>query len=1286
MSRTFHRFTIIPAILLAGWAAWGMLDSAFGQPPASHPASADQSPERERAGQVTAAVADDFDLDAFIQSLNPPTVEEIIQSLEPIPTLEECLTPLPDDPNMPFRRALTGEDKARVEELDRQTEELQKNGKWAGAVPLACERAETRAREQGSEHWQTVDAWWEAETLKAMVGMPADPQAELAQASAANPLLLQLHARGNYREARDVGQRQLQTYIQHLGTEHPLVANCLSNLGMILHDQGRFPQAISLCREAFAQNRKLLGDGHPEVATSLDNLAGLVYAEGRLREAELLCREALARRRRLLGDDDLDVARSLHNLAGYLEAQGRGVEAEPLSRRALALWRRRLGDARPDVAKSLFTLGDLLVGQGRLAEAEPLFREALALYRRVLGDAHPDVGQGLHNLASLLRQQGRLAEAEALYREALALGRTVLPQDHPGLAHSLNGLAALLKAQDRPAEAESLVREALALGRSHLSDNHPDVCACRHNLALLLHDQGRLAEAEPLLRQALTGWREALGNEHPLVGTGLHNLALLLRDQGQLAEAEALLRDGLAILRRVSGDKHPYVAITLTDLAALLDSKGDYTGAEAAFAEAADAFEAARLRISAGGLERTPFAAESSPLGRFAAVLARNGKPAFAWQRLEQNLARGLLDTVSARASRPLPGAERSQEESLLGQLAKLDERLSALAGMKEPSDEAHAAGRELRNEREALQAQLARFEKNMEDKYGVTGGKVYGLEAIQAHLPADTALLAWADVKGEPHAVDPNGEHWACVVRQVGEPVWVALPGSGADGAWTEEDDKLPQQVRHALSQRNSGKAQESQELVRRLHVQRIRPLEAHLQSAAETLPVRHLIVLSGGWMAGLPVEVLTDEYAVSYAPSGTMYAWLTERRHEGTQAHKDEGVGTLLALGDPVFAQPEAVAEATPEVPDHGVLIAMVLPDSNAGRSGLKAGDVLVSYAAQELGSAAELGPAIQKAATAGTTRGDEAIPVRVWREGRTLELAVAPGKLGVQANPQPPAEALAAKRRLDAALAGTRGASLAPLPGSRCEVDAIATLFKQAPGAAESTVLLGSDASEQRLDELAATGELQKFRFLHLATHAVMDDQVAMRSALILSQDRLPDALQQVLAGKEVWDGRLTADQIVRTWKLDAELVTLSACQTALGKASGGEGYLGFAQALFVVGAHSLVLSLWKVDDTATALVMQRFYKNLLGVRDEGTKGRRDEGKTTSTISKAEALREAKNWLRHLTADEVSVLTAQLPGGEVRGTVREKPAAEELPAGDHPYASPYYWAAFILVGDPG
>jgi hypothetical protein len=400
---------------------------------------------------------------------------------------------------------------------------------------------------------------------------------------------------------------------------------------------------------------------------------------------------------------------------------------------------------------------------------------------------------------------------------------------------------------------------------------------------------------------------------------------------------------------------------------------------------------------------------------------------------------------------------------------------------------------------------------------------------------------------------------------------------------------------------------------------------------------------------MAGVPVEALTDRYTVSYVPSGSVFARRREQRPAVAAAP------SLLALGDPTFTREQLTAAATP-LPEHGLLLTQVVPGSNAQRSGLRPDDVLLRYGDKQLTALADLQ----------LSDGPAPVTVQVWRDGKTLDLQVPPGRLGVGLAREPAPLALRQRREADGLLRSVRGADPEPLPGTRREVEAIARLFPQ------GDLLLGSDASEQRLEQLAHDGGLKQYRFVHLATHGVIDVGEPKRSALLLARNRLPDALAQAQAGKRVYEGRLTMADVLRDWQLEAELVTLSACETALGSEGGGDGFVGFSQALLLAGARSLVVSLWKVDDTATALLMTRFYQNLLGKR-EGLK---------APLPKAEALREAKHWLRDLTAEQIDQAVAGLPKGE-RGGVR--PRAGGGAAEAHPYAHPYYWSAFILVGDP-
>jgi CHAT domain-containing protein len=249
--------------------------------------------------------------------------------------------------------------------------------------------------------------------------------------------------------------------------------------------------------------------------------------------------------------------------------------------------------------------------------------------------------------------------------------------------------------------------------------------------------------------------------------------------------------------------------------------------------------------------------------------------------------------------------------------------------------------------------------------------------------------------------------------------------------------------------------------------------------------------------------------------------------------------------------------------------------------------------------------------------------------------------------------------------------RGPDLKALPGTRQEVLA---LSRRVP---KGTLLLGSDASQQRLDELAETGKLKSFRLIHLATHGTVDWEQPERSRLFLARDKLPDPLEQARQNKPVYTGELTVQSILQKkgWQLDADLVVLSACQTGLGKETGGDGMLGFAQAFLARGARCVVLSRWQVDDTATALLMLRFYENLLGKKPMG---------------RAAALHEARSWLRKLKRKQAEGLAAALALGKLastRGTVGPLPKGKEVkvPTGERPYQHPYYWASFVLIGDP-
>jgi hypothetical protein len=237
---------------------------------------------------------------------------------------------------------------------------------------------------------------------------------------------------------------------------------------------------------------------------------------------------------------------------------------------------------------------------------------------------------------------------------------------------------------------------------------------------------------------------------------------------------------------------------------------------------------------------------------------------------------------------------------------------------------------------------------------------------------------------------------------------------------------------------------------------------------------------------MSGIPIEVLTDQYTVSYTPSGTHLARLQDR-------DRPRNTG-LLAIGDPVF--PPSKETPPPALPPGGLLITHVAPASTAAEARLHSGDVLVAYAREDLTSVEQLGKLIEDHAR------EKSIVVKVWREGqdKLAERDLAPGQLGVVLAKEPARKAILARRQTNQLLAKlTRGDDYAELPGTQVEITRLASLFD---GKAVTT-LTRADASEERLEALRQAGELKHFRYLHFATHGKANNDRSFDSALILTK---------------------------------------------------------------------------------------------------------------------------------------------------------------------------------------
>lgn len=561
---------------------------------------------------------------------------------------------------------------------------------------------------------------------------------------------------------------------------------------------------------------------------------------------------------------------------------------------------------------------------------------------------------------------------------------------------------------------------------------------------------------------------------------------------------------------------------------------------------------------------------------------------------------------------------------------------------------------RALSNKYSALQSQRFAIEKSLLASVG--GVAQTPLAELQSTIAPDAAIIGWLD-PFPTHAKGLSDNHWGVVVRRNGKPHWIRLPGSAAGGAWTHDDRQLRIDIAKLLgSFPDNGDARAKlRASLAALTNLRLKPLQPFLQAIDGLPAAKRLIVIPSRGLNGVPLQCMTDAYSISYAPSATSYVWLANRRRN----RKHFGSLSMLALADPVFAVKRAANTET-KAPEG--LIISALPATAAVELGMRPGDVLVEVAGRKAVSKEIVEAELTKNAAKGTP-----FAISYSRDGK-IHHTSARDKVAFSFSPLSTGARQELERDTARKLrsAATKN-QFTQLPGARREVAAIEREMKKVQG--DTRLLVGEEATESTLRRLNAESRLRQYRYLHFATHGVVNPNMPQRSALILSASSESDS------NAALDDTRLTAGEMLTTWNLNAELVTLSACQTALGRYAEGEGHIGFAQSLLVAGADSVLLSLWKVDDSATALLMQRFYKNVLGTR-AGLDG---------PLPKHEALREAQSWLRGLERADADRLVARIPQlqrGKIR-PIRKPTLRPPTKNGDGPYADPYYWAAFVLVG---
>ncbi|MCS7028539.1 MAG: CHAT domain-containing protein [Bacteroidia bacterium] len=795
--------------------------------------------------------------------------------------------------------------------------------------------------------------------------------------------------------------------------------------------------------------------------------------------------------------------------------------------------------------------------QGKYSIATHVSNETIKIALKTIGKKNLIYANSCNNLGLLHMSLGRYIEAETLFKEGMKVVLEVVGDSHPEYPKFCNNLAFLCQTQGKYPEAELYYKEAKEKIAKTLTKESYEYVLCCNNLSALYILQGRFFEAEELYKESKKIVTKILTEKHPTYANICNSLGFLYQTYKKYLSAESLYVEAQKIIQELLGKEHPHYALVCNNLARLYLLQGRYDEAEHLYKESAD------IHNRIFGKEHPDYAQSCNGLaglyqeqGKYteAELLFKEAKEIFAKTlgREHPNYALSCNNLARLYADQD----KHSKAESLYKQVLfiKLKEIQSNFKNLSENEKEKY------------VQANINKYFNNFQ------------LFVLKRHLqnPAITqesynlvlqtkGLILQSTEKIKNRILNSKDEELKKLYVE-----------------WKLTKDQYAKAQNLTINEREQKKinldslAQQANELEKRLALKSedfahtftpktitwkdIQNVLKKDQAAIEMVKINtkdrpnakdsivymalivkknssnpEVVILNNG-------NELENQYITNYRRSITAKTQDTESYTVFWKpiAERLKGIRTVYFSPDGVYHQINVSTLYNPQSKKYVFDEIQVINVTNTK-------DILSkqSYTSKN-------------------------------------NYLIGNPKFDLQIESEPNNQKPKQERVFEGFLEG-----LSQLEGAEREVKRIAGLLPN------STVVTGVAATEEFVKSL------KNPRILHIATHGYFkkgqyqsSTQAMLNAGLLFAGVVDYDRMEMRPLDKE--DGKLTAFEVMNMELDSTELVVLSACETGLGQAS-KEGVYGLQRAFKVAGARSIIMSLWKVNDEATQLLMTKFYEN-------------------------------------------------------------------------------------------
>ena len=395
----------------------------------------------------------------------------------------------------------------------------------------------------------------------------------------------------NYNKAIELELKSLTIRNNICGNESFESSISLNNLSTYYSDLGKYKKAIELAIAAISIQERTVAKTSPDYTASLNNLAGYYSLSGNYAEAIRLATEVLNLDEIIFGNEHPSYAIALSNLAAYKSAIGEYSEALDLEKNASIIYEKTLGKEHPTYSLSINRLAELQVHIGNYPMATKLFTQALETAKKSLGPNHSAYATILHNMATCISILGDDRKAITLEKEALSIREKALGKESDAYSVSLHSLAVLNSSTGNYVEAIKYETESLNIIKKTLGKNHKSYSTGSSCLASYYSALGNYEEAIKLDSEALYTIEQTFGKSHPDYANILSNLANDYYYYGNYVEASRLGHEALNIREKVLGTQHPDYAEALSNVSMFNISLGNLAEAKRQIMEASKIFQ-----------------------------------------------------------------------------------------------------------------------------------------------------------------------------------------------------------------------------------------------------------------------------------------------------------------------------------------------------------------------------------------------------------------------------------------------------------------------------------------------------------------------------------------------------------------------------------------------------------------------------------------------------------------------------------------------------------------------